>query len=464
MAKLFDKILIANRGEIAIRVIKACRELGIKTIAIYSDADKDAMHVRLADEAYHIGPPPPLKSYLNIEKIVEVIERSKADAVHPGYGFLSENAKAAEAFEKAGAVWIGPSPQVMDRVSSKCYTRRAANEAGVPVIPGTLNPVKDADEVVELLEKYGPPLLIKPDLGGGGKGVRLVKTPEEAREAFEGASREALAYFGNPNIYVEKRLDRPRHIEVQILADKHGNVIHLGERECSIQRRYQKVVEESPSPVVDEKTRSHIAEMAIKVARQVGYVNAGTMEFLRDREGNFYFMEINKRLQVEHPVTEMVTGVDIVKCQIMIAAGEPLPYKQEDIKISGHSIEARIYAEDPETLLPSPGKITELKIPEGENIRVDHALEVGGTVSLYYDPLIAKLVVWGKTRSEAIETMRKALDEFVIGGIKTSISLHKEIFSHPTFISGEFDNTTLETVIKPQLAKGIDLTKLFKKS
>lgn len=407
--------------------------MNIKTVAVYSDADQNALHVKLADEAYHIGRSPPPFSYLNIEKLCEVIRKSGADAVHPGYGFLAENAAFAEAVERAGAIWIGPPADVMRKIESKCFCRKIAADAGVPVIPGSLEPI-ELDKASEYLEMFGS-ILLKPDLGGGGKGMRCVKSKDELVEFFESVKREANLAFGRAYIYVEKALRRPRHIEVQILADKYGNIVSLGERECSIQRRHQKIIEEAPSPVVNEQTRRYISDLAMEIARRVRYENAGTFEFLRDENGNFYFLEINKRIQVEHPVTEFITGVDIVEQQIRIAAGEPLTLEKY-AKFSGHSMECRVYAEDPVSFVPSPGKITSLKIPEDEYIRVDHALEVGTYVPPFYDPLIAKVIVHGKNREESINLMRKALQEIEIGGIKTSIPFLLKILDNKEFIEG----------------------------
>jgi acetyl-CoA carboxylase biotin carboxylase subunit len=441
---MFSKVLIANRGEIAVRIIRTCRKMNIKTVAIYSSADRDALHTKLADESIYVGEAPPLKSYLSIPAICEAVKKSGADAVHPGYGFLSEFYQFAEAVEDVGATWIGPRPETMRKLESKTYAKRRAHEHGILTIPGSLEPLRDWKSIEPLFKQYGA-LLIKPDAGGGGKGTRKVDTLEKAEEYFQAASREARLYFGNSAVYAEKILDRPRHIEVQILADLYGNIVHLFERECSLQRRFQKIIEETPSPCISPEQRKKLLKLALETAEAVNYSNAGTFEFLYEQSsGNFYFLEVNKRLQVEHPITEMTTGIDIVEEQLKIASGEYLSIKQQDLEQKGHSIEARIYAEDPKTFIPCPGKITRVKIPEHENIRVDHAIEPETNVSFYYDPLIAKLITWGNTRIEAIGTMKKALSDFVIEGIKTSIPFHRVIFERPEFVEGKFDTTYLD--------------------
>lgn len=441
---MFSKVLVANRGEIAVRVMRTCKRLGIKTVAIYSDADLGALHTKLADEAIRVGEAPPLQSYLSIDNISEAIKKSGADAVHPGYGFLSEFHQFAEAVEAAGAVWIGPDPEVMKRVESKTYSRRVARDQGIPTIPGAYEPITDPAVLERLIGEFGP-MLIKPDAGGGGKGTRKFTDPKAAKELLEGASREAKLYFGNGDVYAEKLLERPRHIEVQILADRAGKVVHLFERECSLQRRFQKIVEETPSPALTPEKRDELLHIALEMARATGYTNAGTFEFLYDESsGQFYFLEINKRLQVEHPVTEMTTGVDIVEQQLKVSADEEA-IDQEAVRKAGHSIEARIYAEDPRTFMPSPGKISGVTIPQGEHVRVDHALEVGTNVSFYYDPLIAKLIVWGSSRGDAIERMQGSLREFKVEGVKTSIPLHEVIFSSRDFQDGRFDVTYLDS-------------------
>jgi acetyl-CoA carboxylase biotin carboxylase subunit len=447
---MFSKVLVANRGEIAVRIMRTCRKLGIKTVAIYSDVDKDAPHTKAADEATRVGESQPLQSYLSIQNICDVVRKTGADAVHPGYGFLSEFHQFAEAVEKAGAAWVGPKPEVMSKVESKTYARRVAREEGILTIPGAYEPIKTAEELTSLLSQHGP-LLVKPDAGGGGKGTRKVAELSQSAELLDAASREARLYFGNGDVYAERLLDRPRHVEVQILGDLHGSVIHLYERECSLQRRFQKVIEETPSPVVTKEQENELVQTAVKLARTLGYTNAGTFEFLYEESSrSFYFLEINKRLQVEHPVTEMTTGIDIVEQQLRIASGEELAIKQEDVRRVGHSIEARIYAEDPKSFLPSPGKITGLRLPEIENMRVDHALEVGAAVPFYYDPLIAKLISWGESRKHAIATMSQALSQFRIEGVKTSIPFHRVIFKKDDFINYNFDTTYLERHM-PQL-------------
>jgi acetyl-CoA carboxylase, biotin carboxylase subunit len=441
---MFSKVLVANRGEIAVRVMRTCRRLGVKTVAIYSDADADALHVRLADEAMRVGESPPLQSYLSIPNICEAVKKSGADAVHPGYGFLSEFHQFAEAVEAAGATWVGPRPEVMKKIESKTYSRSVARANGIPTTPGAYEPVTDPAQLEQLFSELGP-LLIKPDAGGGGKGTRKLTDPKSAAELLGGASREAMLYFGNGDVYAEKLLVRPRHVEVQILADSSG-AVHLYERECSLQRRFQKIVEETPSPALNAEQRAELLRMAVEMAKVTGYTNAGTFEFMYEEStGAFYFLEINKRLQVEHPVTEMTTGVDLVEQQLKVASGEGLSIRQRDLRQEGCSIEARVYAEDPKTFLPSPGRVTALKVPNGENVRVDHALEVGTNVSFYYDPLIAKLVVWGSTRSDAISRALSSLDAFSVEGVKTSIPLHKVILSSSDFRDGKFDTAYLDS-------------------
>jgi len=441
---MFSKVLVANRGEIAVRVMRTCKRLGVKTVAIYSEADSEAVHVKKADESIMVGKSPPLESYLSIANICDAIGKVGADAVHPGYGFLSEFHQFAEAVEKAGATWVGPRPDVMAKVESKTYSRSRAREHGIPTIPGAYEPLREPADLVKLLEEYGP-VLIKPDAGGGGKGTRKLNDPSKAAEYLQAASRESKLYFGNGDVYAEKLLNRPRHVEVQILGGSDGKVIHLFERECSLQRRFQKVVEETPSPALDEKQRADLLGTAVEMARATGYTNAGTFEFLlEESSGNLYFLEINKRLQVEHPVTEMTTGIDIVEQQIRIASGEGLLLEQDDVAHRGSSMEARVYAEDPRTFLPSPGTITGLHIPSGDGVRVDHALEVGTKVPFYYDPLIAKLITWGGSRREAIDVMKDSLSKFVVQGVKTSIPLQRVIFNNQDFLAGKFDTTYLD--------------------
>ena len=442
---LFEKILVANRGEIAVRVIRACAEMGIKSVAVYSDVDRTAMHVRFAHEAYPIGPPEPSASYLDIDKIVAVAKRARADAVHPGYGFLSENAAFARAVNGAGMTFIGPSPEAMEAVGDKVRARELMIAAGVPVVPGTPPLNDDLEAIKKKAGEIGYPVLIKAAAGGGGKGMRLVASAGEMASALAQARGEAGSAFGDDRVFLEKFVVRPRHIEFQILADTHGNYIHLLERECSIQRRHQKLIEECPSPVIDEATRAEIGALAIKAVRAAGYVNAGTVEFLRDGDGSFYFMEVNARLQVEHPVTEEVTGIDLVKAMIRVAAGEKLPWKQEQIKASGHSIECRIIAEDPSrNFMPAPGTITGLRTPAGPGIRYDDATYAGWTVPVHYDPMIAKLVSWGRDRHEAIERMTRALNELRIDGLTTSVPFHRRVMRNRAFVAGELHTGFLD--------------------
>jgi len=434
---MFRKILIANRAEIALRIIRACRELGIKTAAVYSEADKESLHLKLADETHFIGPAQPAQSYLNIEKIIHTAEKSKSEAIHPGYGFLAQIPAFAQACEKTKTKFIGPSSVVLTTMGNKVAARKSMVKAGLPIIPGTMDVVKDIDEGIEAAEKLGYPIIIKAVYGGGGRGMRVVKHKREIDKAFELARLEAKTSFGSSKIYIEKQLTNPRHIEFQILADKKGNVIHLGERECSIQRKHQKLIEETPSPIITDKMRKTMGDAAIGAASAVGYTNAGTVEFLLDEEGKFYFLEMNTRLQVEHLITEMVTGVDIVKEQIRIAAGEPLQIRQEDINPNGHAINCRINAEDPDKdFAPCPGTITGYRAPGGLGVRVDSALYTGYTIPVFYDSLIAKLAVWGRDRKEAIQRMRNALEEYQVEGVETTIPLHKRIVEDEHFIEG----------------------------
>jgi acetyl-CoA carboxylase, biotin carboxylase subunit len=438
---MFKKILIANRGEIACRVIRACRDLQIKTVAVYSAADKDALHVRMADEAYFIGAPPSNESYLRWEKIIEAAKKSGAEAIHPGYGFLSENANFVREVTKEGIVFIGPSPEAMDAMGGKISARKIAIEAGVPVVPGTTEPLETIEEARETAAKFGYPVMLKASAGGGGKGMRLVASEDELKIALETAQSEALAAFGDASVYIEKAVVRPRHIEIQIFSDKHGNHVHLGERECSIQRRHQKVVEECPSPINDANLRAAMGECAVKVAKAVDYVGAGTVEFLvSDLDRSFYFLEMNTRLQVEHPVTELVTGIDLVREQIRVAWGEKLSFTQAEVKWDGHAIECRVYAEDPENnFLPSPGLITRLRVPQGNGVRDDGGIYQGSEISIYYDPMISKFAVYGRNREEAIGRLRRALSEYEIGGIKTTLPFFREIVDDPEFIEGKLD-------------------------
>ena len=444
---MIKKLLIANRGEIAIRIIKACREVGISSVAIYSDVDKDTPHVEAADEAYHIGPSLPTKSYLNIEAIMKAVEESGADGVHPGYGFLAENASFAEAVISHGIIWVGPPPGVMSKIESKCYCRQIASGINVPFIPGTIAPVESVVEMRQCFEKFGSPLLLKLDRGGGGKGIETIVDNEGLGEVYEKAQRMGSFAFGCPSCYVEQIVESPRHIEAQFLVDHHGNYCFLGERECSIQRRHQKIIEEAPAPGISEVERNNIAKWTIALAKAMGYENAGTMEFLHSQTGDFYFMEINARLQVEHAVTEFVTGIDIVQNQIKIASGEELEIRQKDVKFSGHAIEARVYAEHPVTFVPSPGIVTNLRLPTpSAYVRVEHALEEGVQISPYYDPLIAKVIVWGESRPEAIDRMKKALAQFNIEGIDTTISTNQLIFGSKEYVDAKLSTSFLETI------------------
>ena len=441
---MFKKVLVANRGEIAVRVLRACEERGVSTATIYSAVDRTALHVRYADEAYPIGPAPARESYLRIDRIIDVARKASADAIHPGYGFLAENPDFARACQEAGIVFVGPPPEAIELMGDKVAARRTMQAAGVPIVPGTDTDLRD-DEVLAAARDVGYPLFIKAAAGGGGKGMRLVHTPKELERSLGAARREALGAFDDDRIYLEQAVVGARHIEFQILADTHGNVIHLGERECSIQRRHQKLIEEAPSMALDEKLRREMGEVAVRAARAAGYVNAGTVEFLLDQDKHYYFLEMNTRLQVEHPVTEMVSGVDIAKEQLSIASGRKLRYRQRDIEINGWAIECRISAEDPyNNFLPSGGRITSLYEPTGPGVRVESGIYEGFEVSLYYDPLIAKLAVLGETRAEAILRMRRALGEYRIIGIKTNIPFHQQMMDTTSFIGGRFDTTFLE--------------------
>ncbi len=441
---LFRKVLIANRGEVAVRVIRACRDLGLDAVAIYSDVDRNAMHVRYANEAYHIGPPPARESYLCIDKILDVARRAGADAIHPGYGFLAERAEFAQACEDEGIAFIGPSPKAISTMGDKVIARRTVAAAGVPVVPGTELNLPD-DELIHAAAAIGYPMLIKATAGGGGKGMRRVDGPEDFEDALHAARREAEAAFGDGSVYLEKLIDDARHIEIQIMADEHGGVIYLGERECSIQRRHQKLIEEAPSPVVDEDLRQRMGQVAIAAARAVNYANACTIEFLVDRDYHFYFLEANTRLQVEHPVTELVANYDIVKEQIRIARGRRLSRTQDEIKLVGAAVECRINAEDPHNnFMPSTGKITAMTTPSGPGVRVDSGVTVGDEITPYYDPMIAKLICWGDTRAAALLRMRRALAEYRIMGVKTNIPFHQNILDSTRFLAGQFDTTFVE--------------------
>jgi acetyl-CoA carboxylase biotin carboxylase subunit len=443
---MFKKVLVANRGEIAVRIIRACRELGIDTVAVYSEADRHALHVRYADEAYLLGPAPSRESYLRADRIIDIARKCGADAVHPGYGFLAERDDFAAACADAGISFIGPKPSSIAAMGDKAEARATVIKAGVPVVPGTEDVGNLTDE--ELLSKapqVGFPLLIKATAGGGGKGMREVNDLEEMPELLRSARREAESAFGDGNVYLEKLVENARHIEIQILADSHGNVIHLGERECSIQRRHQKLLEEAPSAALDDETREKMGSVAVKAAQAVDYVNAGTIEFLLDKDNNFYFLEMNTRLQVEHPVTEMVTGIDIVKEQIRIARGRTLTYKQQDVQFNGHAMECRINAEDPyNNFLPSTGRITHSLLPTGPGVRVDTGVYPGFEITPYYDPMIAKLIVWGETRAQAILRMRRALEEYRVVGVRTNIPFHQTLMDSHRFMGGQYDTRFVE--------------------
>jgi acetyl-CoA carboxylase biotin carboxylase subunit len=443
---MFKKVLIANRGEIAVRVIRACRELGIKTVAVFSEADRTALHVRYADEAYLLGPPPARESYLRGDKIIDIAKRSGAGAIHPGYGFLAEREDFAREVEAKGLIFIGPRPSAIAAMGDKVEARTTVTAAGVPVVPGTEGEGNLSDEaLLSLAPKIGFPLLIKATAGGGGRGMREVRSPEEMPDLLQSARREAEAAFGDGNVYLEKLLLDARHIEFQILADTHGNVIHLGERECSLQRRHQKLLEESPSPFVDAELRNRMGEVACKVASAVDYLNAGTIEFLVDKDRNFFFLEMNTRLQVEHPITELVTGVDIVKEQLRIARGRKLRPSQEDIQMNGWAIECRINAEDPaNNFVPSTGKLNQIILPTGPGVRVDTGVYPGFEISPYYDSLISKLICWGESRAEAILRMRRALEEYRVVGVKTNIPFHQSIMDSHRFMGGQYDTRFVE--------------------
>ncbi len=449
MKKLFDKILIANRGEIALRVIRACRELDIATVAVYSEADQDSLHVKMADEAICIGKPPAQSSYLNIPNIISAAEIADVEAIHPGYGFLAEDAHFAEICESCQIKFIGPTPENIRLMGDKMLAKDSMRKAGVPVIPGSGSVVKSKEEALKIAKKLKYPVIIKASSGGGGKGMRSCHNDVRLISAFLTAQREAEASFGNPDVYIEKIIESPRHIEFQMLADGKGRVVHLGERECSIQRRHQKLIEESPSPALTKKLRKRMGDVAIKGTKAVNYENAGTVEFLLDTNDNFYFMEMNTRIQVEHPVTEMTTGLDLIKEQIKIAAGEKLSFKQEDIKINGSSIECRINAEDPDNdFAPCPGKIEKLILPGGNGVRLDSHVYTGYKISPYYDSMIAKLITYAPTRQDAIKVMQRALNEFVIEPLKTTIPFHAKVFRNPSFVKGQFTTDFIEKNFK----------------
>src|ERR1700733_10451035 len=455
--KMFNKILIANRGEIAVRVLRACHEMGIAAVAVYSDVDRASLHVRKADEAYPIGAAAAAESYLNIEKILDVAARSGADAVHPGYGFLSENAKFAQACADRGGKFIGPSAAAIDAMGSKTRARQAMEKAGVPFVPGTSHGLESSDEARQLAERIGYPVMLKAAAGGGGKGMRLVHAPDQLKSSLEAARSEAERSFGDSEVYLEKAIVNPRHIEMQVLADEHGNTVYLGERECSLQRRHQKVMEEAPSPIVDPDMRRRMGEVAVRVAEAAAYTNAGTVEFLVDQQKNFYFLEMNTRLQVEHPVTELITGLDLVHLQIRIAAGEKLPFTQDDVRLRGHAMECRIYAEDPDNnYFPSPGKITLLLAPSGPGIRRDSGMYEGWNVPIDYDPLLAKLIGYGEDRDQAIARLTRALNEYFVGGIKTNISLFRRILRDVDFRAAKLDTGFLDRMLKRTEDQAVD--------
>ncbi|MEE9251783.1 MAG: acetyl-CoA carboxylase biotin carboxylase subunit [Thermodesulfobacteriota bacterium] len=452
---MFEKILVANRGEIAVRIIRACKELGVSTVAVYSDADRSSLHVSMADEAFHIGPPAPGESYLVMEKIIDAAKRSRAEAIHPGYGFLSENAAFAGMCESEGIVFIGPTAQSIRLMGDKITARKIALKAKVPLVPGTDGAVTDV-EAGGAAKKIGYPVMIKASAGGGGKGMRLVRKAKEFSAALGMARSEAHGAFGDDSVYIEKYIERPRHIEIQVIGDSHGKVLHLFERECSIQRRHQKVIEEAPSGFISAKTRKQMGEVALRLAKAVKYRGAGTVEFIMDQKENFYFLEMNTRVQVEHPVTEMVTGLDIVKWMIRTAAGQKLPFKQSDIKMNGHSIECRIYAEVPEqNFMPAPGRVEYIRAPSGPGIRNDSSVYSGFEVTPHYDPMISKLIVWAGDRTEAIDKMRAALDEYIVLGVKTNIGFLTRLFKEAEFGRAEIDTGYIERhpeLLKAQLA------------
>jgi acetyl-CoA/propionyl-CoA carboxylase biotin carboxyl carrier protein len=451
----FRKVLVANRGEIAIRVFRTLRELGLGAVAVYSEADRGSRHVAVADEAFLLGPGAPAESYLHQERVLEAAAKAGADAIHPGYGFLAENPAFARAVEDAGLAWIGPPPAAIEAMGSKVTARRLMQEAGVPVIPGTTDPVESVDEILALGEEHGWPLAIKASAGGGGKGLKVVRTPEEAERALASAQREGESYFSDATVYVERFLEDPRHVEVQVLADAHGNVVHLGERDCTIQRRHQKLVEETPSPAVDEALRDRIGAIAVDAAKAVGYRGAGTIEGLLDRDCNYFFLEMNTRIQVEHTVTELVTGIDLVREQLLVAAGEALSFTQEDVRFSGHAIECRINAEDAAGgFLPTPGTITGYREPAGPGVRVDSGVVEGSEVVGLYDPLVAKLIVWDTDRERARRRMLRALDEYVIEGVTTLVGFHRALLEHPCFVAGETCFGLVETIAEGVAADG----------
>lgn len=442
---MFKKIVIANRGEIAVRIIRSCREMGIKTVAVYSAADKNALHVQLADEAYCIGEAPAKSSYLNIPNLLSIASHSQAEAIHPGYGFLAENADFAQLCEERGITFIGPSPEAIRKMGAKAIARETMKQAGVPTVPGTEGIIEDLEEAVRVARAIGYPVIAKATAGGGGKGMRVANNEEELRKAIRQAQKEAEIAFGNAGVYLEKYLEEPRHIEIQVMADQYGHVVHLGERDCSIQRRHQKLIEEAPSPALDQGLREQMGNAAVMAAAAAQYCGAGTVEFLLDKDGRFYFMEMNTRIQVEHGVTEMITGIDLIREQIAVAAGQALSFCQQDIVTNGWAIECRINAEDTErNFMPAPGRIVSYLPPGGFGVRVDSAVYTGYDITPFYDSMVAKVIVWGKDREDAVQRMKRALGEFVIAGIKTTIPFHQNLLEHEVFVSGVFNTRFLE--------------------
>ena len=445
---MFKKVLIANRGEIAVRVIRSCREMGIQTVAVFSEADRNSLHVMLADEAYHIGPAPSVDSYLRIDKIIDVAKKSGADAVHPGYGFLSEKADFARALKEAGIVFIGPTAENIEAMGDKLASRELMKEAGVPTVPGSPSSIQDADEAVKISDEIGFPVIIKASAGGGGKGIRVVHEPKDLPSAFRACQSEGKNYFGDDRVFIERFIQNPKHIEVQVFGDTHGNVVHLFERECSVQRRHQKLIEEAPSISVPEEVREKLGSVAVKAAQAINYIGAGTIEFIFDNNTKeFFFMEMNTRLQVEHPVTEMITGVDLVREQIQVAQGEKLSIAQDEIQKNGHSIELRICAEDPISFIPSPGMIRLCRIPQGSFVRMDSYAYPGYEIPIHYDPMIGKLIAWGKNREECIARLQRALAEFMLTGVKSNIVLHKNILKHEKFLDGSYTTQFIDQEI-----------------